>query len=280
MTFHKGDNQLACHLCNYNLPAVFSHCPNCKKGSPLKFRGIGTELAEKSLHAILPDIRTLRMDADTTRHKGSHQKLLREFGAGKADVLIGTQMIAKGLHFPQVTLVGILNGDPGLNLPDFRASEVSFQLMTQVAGRAGRGALAGEVVIQTGLPDNAAIQLAAAQNYVAFYEQEITARELFGYPPFSSLVKITFSGPEEHQTRTVAEQWRTLLLKHVPKTYELYPVIPCGYAKVKDNFRFQFLTKGPGTNGFTKALEKAKFDAPSHGKVKMLVDVNPLSTFF
>ncbi len=126
-------------------------CPNCHGRHPLKFQGVGTEKIERSLHAIFPSIRILRIDADTTKHKGSHQKILRDFGTGKADILIGTQMIAKGLHFPEVTLVGVLNSDAGLNIPDYRASENVFQVVTQVAGRSGRGITPGEVIIQTSL---------------------------------------------------------------------------------------------------------------------------------
>src|SRR5262249_20425773 len=140
-------------------------CPQCKAEDDLKFKGAGTEMVERSLHAFLPNVRTLRLDADTTRHKGSHELLFKQFRAGKADVLIGTQMIAKGLHFPQVTLVGILHADASLQIPDFRASEHVFQLLTQVAGRSGRGALSGEVIIQTHLPDHAVIELAKEQNY-------------------------------------------------------------------------------------------------------------------
>lgn len=280
LTFHKGENLLACHLCNYTLCPPPSCCPSCKAGTPMKFRGIGTELAQKSLQAIWPEIRTLRMDADTTKHKGSHQKLLKEFCSGKADVLIGTQMIAKSLHFPQVTLVGILNNDSGLNIPDFRASESSFQLMTQVSGRAGRGALAGEVVIQTCLPDNATIQQAASQEYEAFYKQEIAIRQLFNYPPFSHLIKITFSGPKDTLALQTAEDYRCLLLKHLPSHYEVHPVVPCGYAKVKDKYRYQFLIKGSPIKGFTKAIERVKKIAKLPSSIRMLIDINPLSTFF
>ena len=134
----------------------------------MQFKGAGTEQIERALHAIFPDIRTLRMDADTTRHKGAHDRLFKQFLAGKADVLIGTQMIAKGLHFPSVTLVGVLNSDAALNIPDFRASEQTFQLIAQVAGRSGRSELPGEVIIQTQLPDHPIIIHASTENYPLF----------------------------------------------------------------------------------------------------------------
>ncbi|MBI3236531.1 MAG: primosomal protein N', partial [Chlamydiales bacterium] len=149
LTYHKKEEQLTCHLCSFSLSPPPKQCPECKQGETLQYKGVGTQQVEKTLHAIFPEIRTLRMDADTTRHKGSHEILLKQFRSGKADVLIGTQMIAKGLHFPSVTLVGILSPDGALNIPDFRSSETLFQLITQVAGRSGRGELPGEVVIQT-----------------------------------------------------------------------------------------------------------------------------------
>lgn len=278
LTFHLGDNCLSCHLCHYTLTPLPRQCPSCHADNPLKFRGVGTEQVERALHAILPGIRTLRLDADTTRHKGSQQKLLRDFGSGKADVLIGTQMIAKGLHFPEVTLVGILNSDSGLNIPDFRASETVFQLITQVSGRAGRGVTPGEVILQTSMPDNVTIQLAAQQNYTKFFDNEIALRKLFGYPPFSQIAKIAFSGPQEEATNLHAESFRQSLQSLLSKEYELLPVVPAGHSKVKDRFRFQFLIKGPAIAAISRAIDAARVQLPSH--THMLVDINPLSTFF
>lgn len=279
MTFHLNHQHLACHLCGYKISPP-TKCPSCQGGQPLKFRGIGTEQVEKTLRQIFPDIRTLRMDADTTKHKGSHQKLLREFGTGKADVLIGTQMIAKGLHFPEVTLVGILNSDSSLNIPDFRASETVFQLLTQVAGRAGRGIIKGEVIIQTALVDNPTIQHAAKQDYIGFYQEEIAIREFFRYPPFTQMAKITFSGPQAQTTLEVAEKFRTHLAPLLPAHTELHPVIPCGYAKVKDHYRYQFLIRGPQLSSLHASLQQAQQKDPWSSTIKMFIDVNPSSTFF
>jgi primosomal protein N' (replication factor Y) (superfamily II helicase) len=276
LTFHLGHNQLACHLCGFTLSPPLVECPSCKKAQMMKFRGVGTEQIQKALHAVFPDIRTLRMDADTTKHKGSQQKILRDFGSGKADVLIGTQMIAKGLHFPEVTLVGVLNSDASLNIPDFRASETVFQLITQVAGRAGRGKVQGEVIVQTLMPDNSTIELAASQNFLKFYEEEIGVREMYGYPPFSSLVKLTFSGTDEKTTRQAAENVRQQIAAFLPKTFEIHPVVPSGHAKIKDKFRFQLLLRGPSIFPMVHAISKV--ERPK--AVSMLVDVNPTSTFF
>lgn len=279
LAFHSGEKKLACHLCGYTLSPPPRECPTCKADNPMKFRGAGTELLEKSLLAILPEVRVVRLDADTTRHKGSHQKLLRSFGTGKADVLIGTQMVAKGLHFPEVTLVGIINCDMGLNIPDFRASETVFQLITQVAGRAGRGAVPGEVILQTCMPENSTILHAARQDYAGFYTEEIASREMFGFSPFSRMVKIVFSGKNEANTATAAERLRQGMLRLMPQDYELFSAAPCGYSKVKDHFRFQFVVRGPDIIAINKALASAQTAVKIPSSVKVLVDVNPLSIF-
>lgn len=274
LTFHKGQHKLACHLCDYELSPVPTSCPECHQSDGLKFRGAGTEQVERSLHAIFPDIRTLRLDADTTRHKGSHDLLFKQFRAGKADVLIGTQMIVKGLHFPSVTLVGVLNADTSLQIPDFRAAEKTFQLLTQVAGRAGRGALPGLVIIQSQMPDNPTIQAAVSQDYLRFYNDEIAVRKAFSYPPFCHLVKCSFKGPIAAKVQQEAETIRNFLLDHLPKEFEILPVVPCGHAKIQDQFRFHFLVKGPTARPVTEALFQLK------RKISFLVDVDPLSTFF
>lgn len=280
LTFHLGDNALACHLCGYHLTPPPTTCPACHHPNPLKFRGVGTEQIEKALHAVLPDIRTIRIDADTTKHKGSHQKLFRTFATGKADVLIGTQMIAKGLHFPSVTLVGILNSDGSLNLPDFRASETAFQLILQVAGRSGRGALPGEVIIQTFMPDNPTIQLAAKQEYEQFYNEEISVRELFQYPPLNQMIKLSFSGSEANRTQETAEQLRQQILHLLPSVYQLNPVIPAGYAKVKDKYRYHFFIRGPNILIINRAIEAAQQKVRLPKSISLRIDINPTSTYF
>ena len=275
LTFHLGDNVLACHLCDYRLSPPPRICPKCKAEDDLKFKGAGTEMVERALHALLPSIRTLRLDADTTRHKGSHERLFKQFRAGKADALIGTQMIAKGLHFPQVTLVGVLNADASLQIPDFRASEQVFQLLTQVAGRSGRGALSGEVIIQTHLPDHEVIELAREQNYEKFFEHEIGIRELFKYPPYTRLVKFTFSGKDADQVQDAATSVRGHLVEKLPAHVEIFPIVPCGHAKMKDEFRFQFLIKAEKLGRLSALLPTALRE-----KVRVFIDVDPLSTFF
>jgi primosomal protein N' (replication factor Y) len=279
LTFHLGDNLLACHLCDYRLSPLPRCCPNCQAEGDFKFKGAGTEMVERALHAIFPTVRTLRIDADTTRHKGSHELLFKQFKAGKADVLIGTQMIAKGLHFPSVTLVGVLNADSSLQIPDFRSSEMVFQLLTQVAGRSGRGVLAGEVVIQTQMPDHPIIALAKEQDYQGFYAQEIAMREQFGYPPFTHIVKLMFSGKEEASTKEYASAIRQALTLELSPSFHLYPVVPCGHPRVRAQFRFQFLIKAEKIQPLLphlSALRAQKASSP----IRMYIDVDPLSTFF
>lgn len=279
LTFHKNDDALACHLCGYTIKPPPSKCPKCRSEKTMKYKGIGTELVEKSLLAIFPDIRTIRLDGDTTRHKGSHQKLLREFGTGKADVMIGTQMIAKGLHFPEVTLVGVLNSDSALNIPDYRSSETTFQLITQVSGRAGRGVLPGEVIIQTCMPDNSTIMHAAKNDYTSFYNEEIAVREMFNYPPHQSMVKILFTGKHQHDTREAALKFRQQVIPHLSKEFQLHPVLAAAHSKVKDQFRFQFIIRGPSVTTITRVLEKLCETKTHSSSIKMLIDVNPLSTY-
>jgi len=280
LTFHRKDNRLTCHLCQYHLSPPPVQCSSCGSEDSLKYQGIGTEQVERVLHAIFPEVRTLRLDADTTKHKGSHDELFKQFRAGKAEVLIGTQMIAKGLHFPSVTLVGVLNADASLGIPDFRSGERVFQILTQVAGRAGRGALPGRVIIQTWLPEHPIIELASRQDYPAFYHQELDSRKVFNYPPTARLVKILASGPDECTVQKVLDSLRQELQKHLPSSYELQNVLPCGYPKIKDRFRFQFLIKGPSCGPITRLLTPLLQKRKTLPKeLRILIDVDPLSTF-
>jgi len=257
-----------------------TECPHCHSPEGQKYKGAGTEQVERALHAIFPEARILRLDADTTKKKGSHESTFKQFRSGKADILVGTQMIAKGLHFPNVTLVGALNADSGLHIPDFRSSERVFQLVTQVAGRAGRCGLAGDVYIQTYLPQHPAIALAAQQEYEKFYSQEIEARTLFGYPPFNRLVKLVMSGEKEDIAVQGLEAMRQFLIAALPATYSLHPVSPCGYAKVKGLFRFQVIVKGPSCLPVSRLVKSDPFKRLIPPKTRLFVDCDPISTFF
>lgn len=279
LTYHLGEEILSCHLCDYRLLKL-RNCPKCRADQTLKYKGAGTEMVERALHAILPGIRTLRLDADTTRHKGSHELIFRQFRSAKADVLIGTQMVAKGLHFPAVTLVGILSADSALNIPDFRAGEKAFQLMTQAAGRAGRTELPGEVIIQTHMPEHAMLRFAAAQDYPAFYREELEVRKLFDFPPFCHLAKVVFSGEDARQVEQTSQHFRNALIRHLPPSVQILPLLPCGHPKVKDKFRFQFLIKGKRSTLLSQKLALVQQEMAPTRKVKTLIDIDPESTFF
>jgi primosomal protein N' (replication factor Y) len=279
LTFHKKTNHLECHLCSYVIAPPPTECPICKEVAKLHFKGVGTEQVERTLHALFPDIRTLRMDADTTRHKGSHDLLFKQFRSGKADVLIGTQMIAKGLHFPAVTLVGVLNSDGALNLPDFRSGENVFQLLTQVSGRSGRGDLKGEVIVQSSMKGHPIFQHASKEDYKTFFNEEMEARELFAFPPFSRLTKLIFSGKNEGHVKQIADTFHRSLLKKLPSDFTLYPVIPCGYAKIKDNFRFKLLIKGTNPLLLSSTIKQLRLEMHLPRSIRLLVDVDPTSIF-
>ncbi len=279
LTFHKSENILSCHLCGYDLapPKV---CPVCKTASMICYRGIGTEKVEAALHVIFPEVRTLRADADTTRHKGALERILHAFRTGKADVMVGTQMMAKGLHFPEVTLVGVLNSDASLNIPDFRAQETVFQLITQVAGRAGRGISPGEVVLQTCLPDHPTIQTASKQDYEAYFAEEIALRRMFGFPPFSHMVKFVFSGPVLEEVQAAAGAWNQAFIAQLPSQFTCHPPLPCGHPKLKDHWRYQLLIRGPSVMGITSIAETLDKKIKLPPSVHRFCDVDPMSTFF
>jgi primosomal protein N' (replication factor Y) len=269
LTFHKSAHELRCHLCDYRQPPP-SSCPTCSSKESLEFKGFGTEHVERSLHALLPSIRTLRMDRDTTRQKLSHEELYKQFRAHKADVLIGTQMIAKGFHFPSVTLVGVLNLDATLSIPDFRSAEQVFQLITQVAGRSGRSELPGEVILQTFFPDHPTLKLASTQDYNAFYTAELAERRLFHYPPFCHLVKITISDPDPLTAQSEAAALHARLQPLLSPPTLLLPPLPAGHPKIKDLYRYQILIK----------TLKISYLSPILSTIPHKIDVDPISSFF
>ena len=237
MTYHRSDGRMKCHFCDAERPAP-GVCPGC--GSPqLKFTGAGTERLEEAVVEALPGVRWTRMDSDSMKARGAHGKALAAFREGRTDILLGTQMIAKGLHFPNVTCVGVVGVDAALSLPDFRASERVFQLLVQVAGRAGRGEIPGEVFVQTYTPFHPAIQFARHHDVDGFREQELEYRKAHGYPPFRRAILISFSGPSEAQTaasiRHTAERLRGLWKERV----EVPEPSAAPIARVEGKYRFQ-----------------------------------------
>lgn len=240
LTYHKAAGQLRCHYCGHveRPPDV---CPACSSPE-LSYRGGGTERLEAELARALPGVEIARMDRDTTARAGGHAEILGRFGRKEASVLLGTQMVAKGLDFPDVTLVGVVNADGGLNLPDFRAAERTFQLLTQVAGRAGRGQLEGQVLVQTMDPENSCLQAAARHDYAGFYAEELALRRQVGYPPFCRLVRLVVSGPDEGAVESEALAVTRLLERQVPGAEWVGPA-PCPLEKVRGRWRWHLLAR-------------------------------------
>lgn len=241
LTFHRDRQRMKCHYCGHEQP-VPQKCPQC--GSRyIGFYGTGTQKVAEELHQLVPTARVLRMDVDTTRRKGAHERILAQFGNHDADVLLGTQMIAKGLDFPDVTLVGVLNADTGLSLPDFRASERTFQLLTQVSGRAGRAQKAGEVIIQTFNPDHYAIQLASKQDYEGFFLREMHVRHQNDYPPYYYTIQLTASGLQEAQVLRVLTKVQGELTRILSPQARLLGPTPQMVTRVNNRYYYQLIIK-------------------------------------
>ncbi len=273
LTYHKKQNHLKCHYCSYILSPPPRECPSCRKPT-LEYKGIGTEQVESILNRVFPGIRTLRMDADTTSKKGSHEKLYKQFKSGKADVLIGTQMIAKGFHFPSVTLVGVLNADAGLNIPNFRAEENLFQLLAQVSGRAGRGPLDGEVFIQSYMVEHDLFTYLKTEDYRGFYEKEIKVRKLFVYPPYTHLARLVIKGPDPKKAKYLAELYHKGLVQGLGSDYLIMPVIEEGIFKIKDKYHFTLHLKGPSMREVSSVILKIQEKYPIRAPYVLLIDID------
>jgi primosomal protein N' (replication factor Y) len=246
LTYHSVEKRLICHRCRYSIP-VSPSCPRCSRRN-LRLLGIGTQRVEEEVRHFFPEARVLRWDRDVITRRYAHEELLKNFRDHKADVLIGTQMIAKGLDLPQVTLAGVINADTGLNFPDFRSSERTFQLLCQVAGRAGRGVKAGKVIIQTYSPDNYIIEAAAKHDYLGFYYKEIDYRRRYNYPPFSQLVRLVYSHTNEELCRREAERVHHLILEKARKGITNFSVIgpvPAFALRARGRYRWQLFLRGP-----------------------------------
>ena len=275
LTYHKGENQLKCHYCSYE-QSMPTTCPACDSNL-IRFFGTGTERVEEELTKVLPEARTIRMDVDTTRRKGAHERLLRRFQQQEADILLGTQMIAKGLDFENVTLVGVLAADSMLHLPDFRSSEKTFQLITQVSGRAGRHELTGEVIVQTYTPDHYSIELASQYDFRSFYEQEMKIRHSFLYPPYVFLLLITISHENEYKVHEVGQKMRQMLEHQLqPNSYMLGPT-PSPIARIKNRYRYQIMVKyrhEPRLQAIIQEVLDA-FTSERKQDVQIMIDMNP-----
>ena len=275
MTWHKGCDEIRCHICG-RVQRTPGRCPKC--GAPtLKFSGIGTQRVEAIIRTLFPKARIERMDADTTTHKHAYGRILGDFKAGKIDVLIGTQMIAKGLHFPGVTLVGVICADLSLHMPDFRAAERTFQLLLQVAGRAGRGDVPGEVIVQTFAPFNPAIQAARRLDYQGFCDQELESRKELLYPPFAHLICITLESLRAEAVERTAQALAARLAPALPKAVILAGPIPAPLSRAKGHYRFQIVIRSASVKAMTNPLKEALKALRCPPGVRIAVDVDALS---
>lgn len=274
LTYHQGARQLRCHYCDYHLTPP-DLCPSCRGGAILP-EGTGTERLEEELRGLFPQARIARMDRDTMGRKGAHGQLVSRMEAGEVDILVGTQMVAKGLDFPGVTLVGVVNADSTLNFPDFRCAERTFSLLTQVAGRAGRGEKAGRVLIQTYSPEHYALTCAANHDYGDFFEQEIGFRQELGYPPFGYLANLVLAGNEAGKVQSAADTL-ALALAEMAGPVEVLGPAPCPLSRLRGKTRVQILLKSPQRPPLRRLLHRLAVMRHKVGAgVLLSIDVDPL----
>jgi len=275
LTYHRDAARLSCHICGHNerAPKV---CPNCRDPG-IRHAGVGTQKVEETVKKIFPSARIARMDADTMVRKDAYRKTLGAFKEGAIDILVGTQMIAKGLHFPNVTLVGIINADLSLHVPDFRAGERTFQLLTQVAGRAGRGELAGEVVVQTYTPSSPSIQFARHHDFEGFVEQELEFRERFAFPPFARMALITIRSQMRERAEFTAQTIVRKLKEKLPPEASIGEAQPAPLEKAKSYHRFQTTLRGPVIRPLARAIQEVLAILTLPEDVFVAVDVDPVN---
>jgi len=257
LTYHSPHTYMACHHCNYREPRP-ERCPQCG-GKRIRYFGLGTERVEREVHQRWLDVRTLRWDRDTARNHAAHAAILHLFSTGLAHVLVGTQMIAKGLDLPLVTVVGVISADTALNLPDFRSSERTFQLLTQVAGRAGRGLLGGRVILQTYNPDHYAVVAAAAHDYAGFAARELAFRREQGYPPYRRLAKLAYEAPNpshaQAEAEALAETLRDALARRGLPTTDLIGPAPAFFARLRGRYRWQIILRHSDPSAFLRTIQ-------------------------
>ena len=272
LTYHKTDDRLLCHVCGYRARAP-QRCPSC--GDPaIRFAGYGTQRAEEVVGKVFPQARVARLDSDSLRGKGRLEDTLRAFRQGRIDILLGTQMIAKGLDFPNVTLVGVLNADVGLNIPDFRAGERTFQLLTQVAGRAGRGEMSGEVVIQTFAPHSPSIQHSRRHDFDGYAEQEDGFRKAFRFPPHGHVVLVATRGEDAAAAEAVLNGLHDRLARGLPESIVLGQPVAAPLARAMDQFRFQLMVRGPSAVRLGRLVREALAAMRIPRTVALSVDVD------
>ena len=275
MTYHSFEKKLKCHYCGYeeNLVTI---CPECGS-KKIRYFGTGTQKLEDEIHKQFPNATTIRMDVDTVTKKNSHEEILNKFKNDNIDILIGTQMVVKGHHFPKVTLVGVIAADSSLNMDDYRANEKTFQILVQVAGRAGRENLSGKVVIQSYNPENFSIQTAKKQNYQEFYETEITLRKQLKYPPFCDIIVIGFNSLKEEKIIETSQKVYDLLKEKVPENYIISKPAPSPIDKIQNRYRWRIIIKGNMDWNLNEILNKclATIYEKNDKSVNISIDVNP-----
>lgn len=278
LTYHKYGNNLKCHYCGYVRPN-YSLCPQC--GSKyIRYFGGGTQRVEDEIHRLFPQATTIRMDVDTTGKKQSHEKILEKFAEEKTDILIGTQMVSKGLDFENVTLVGVVSADTMLHINDYRSTERTFSMLEQVTGRAGRGGKKGRAVVQTYSPDSEAIQRAGMHDYIGFYNSEIENRRLMWYPPYSDIISIMFSGSSESIVPQAAKYFLKLLGKpeNLGQKVQILGPVPSAVSKIKNKYRWQILIKCENDDGLNSILKKACNECAgnkNYKNISVVIDKNP-----
>jgi primosomal protein N' (replication factor Y) len=277
LTHHRDENKAMCHYCDYTIPAP-EVCPQCSFAG-LRYSGIGTQRLEAEVQTRFPEAASVRMDSDTMRRPNAHERALAKFRTGEAQILLGTQMIAKGLDFPNVTLVGVVNADTALHLPDFRAAERTFQLVTQVAGRTGRGEKGGRVLVQTFEPEHPAIQAAVRHDYRMFADRELPSRRQYGYPPYASMIRIIVRGPDARQAEDFAESARNALAAAIER--EQFPArvvgpAPAPFAILRSKHRFHMLLIAEDGARLRQLVATFGNANPPPDDVEWVVDVDPL----
>ena len=278
MTYHHANGRLMCHYCGYSVPFTDT-CPECGSHD-VRYSGTGTQKIEDELSTVLPQAKILRMDADSTMGRYSHENKLKDFADGKYDILLGTQMVAKGLDFENVTLVGVINADQQLNNDDFRSQERTFDLLTQVVGRAGRGKYDGTAVIQTCNPENDVIRIAAKQDYEAFFNDEIKTRKMLIYPPYCDICLIGFVGISEAKVKTASQKFADALKLKLDGEYKDLKIIALGpmtarVSKISNKFRYRLILKCRNSKHFRRMMSELLKEAGSYNDVSVYIDINP-----
>ncbi len=279
LTYHRAAQQLMCHICGH-IETAPKKCPETKCGNvAIRFSGLGTEKVEAALEKGFPSARVKRMDSDTLKRKEDYRRILGDFRTGKIDILVGTQMIAKGLHFPNVTLVGIIHADLSLHIPDFRAGERTFQLLTQVAGRAGRGEVEGEVYVQSFTPFHPAIQYARRHDYVGFYEQEIEFRQQLNYPPVGRVALLTLRGRSEDRVKFVADHLRRemdTVAKELGEVVVAGPA-PAPLLRAENFYRYQIMLRTSRMPQLSRKLSALRETFQIPEDLRLVIDIDPMS---